>query len=350
MKIKIQSAIIPAIVFLLAGSPVKAQNTASGYTNFIRQVQLPYEPDRITRDVYVSKNSEPGGQQSALEINPNGARFELHTVKAQPLISYLLDTKYVGAYIPIATVSIRSEDPYSLIPRTRADRPFFVDVTVSGLRNGASDPEPSKKVKLLRHSQSYGAGDGTSINRSQASLVSQSFISVNGSDTRTHWEKAIPGGDASKLRGEERFSVYSVADYQAPESQLASMFVQIWPVAEGSISGIVSGQTLRFSAPTVTFSINDIYPDSQVYAQVYKGSQVLGTVGAILPGSAVIIKETVPQNRVLTVSNWDHILTADGTWTMELLTSTPFDIDRLSWITFNVDRTITVNGSVTTIE
>jgi hypothetical protein len=33
-----------------------------------------------------------------------------------------------------------------------------------------------------------------------------------------------------------------------------------------------------------------------------------------------------------------------------LLTTTPFGTDRLGWVTFNVDRTISVNGTVTTIE
>lgn len=324
-----------------------AQNTAEGYTNFIRQVQLPYEPDRVTRDVYVDSSGE---QLSPLEINPGGARFELHTVKAEPLTSYLLDTKYVGTYIPIGSVTIRSEDPYTQIPRTRADRPFYVDITIDGLRSGADDPEPSKKVKLLRHVQSYGTGDGTNIDRSQATLHTQSFLTANGDSTLTYAVSSIPSADLTKIRGEERFSVFSIADYQAPSSQLASMFVQVWPVADGTIAGITSGETINFSAPTITLSINDIYPDAQVYAQVYPGNHSPGTTGSILPGSAVIIKETVPQNRITTVSQWDHVITGDGTWTMELLTSTPFGIDLLDYVTFKVDRTITVNGTVTTIE
>ncbi|QTN32957.1 hypothetical protein HZ994_11695 [Akkermansiaceae bacterium] len=338
-----------AAIILVAGFPqAGAQNTAEGYTNFIRQVQLPYEPDRITRDVYVNSTGE---QLSPLEINPGGARFELHTVKATPLTSYLLDTKYVGTYVPMAEISIRTEDPYTQIPRTRADRPFYVDINISGLLNGASDPVASKSVKLLRHVQSYGTGDGTAINRSQATLLSQSTVNQNGLMTLTYALSSVPGADRSKIRGEERFSVFTHADYQAPESQLASMFVQVWPVASGTISGISSGQTIQFTAPTLTLSINDIYPDSQVYAQAYRGNRRDdGFVGTILPGSAVIVKETVPQSRLLSVSNWDYVITDDGIWTVELLTSTPFGIDRLSWVSFSVDRTITVNASVTTSE
>lgn len=350
MRTEPKTMMAAAIMIAALHSPVVAQTTAEGFTNFIRQVQLPYEPDRITRDVYVDAKSPDTGQLSPLAINPGGARFELHTVKATPLTSYLLDTKYVGTYVPIASVVIRTEDPYTLIPRTRADRPFYVDVTFSGLLNGATDPEASKSVKLLRHVQSYGTGDGTAINRSLATLLTQSTVTQNGLQTLSYALSSIPGADRSKIRGEERFSVFTLADYQAPESQLASMFVQVWPVAAGTIAGITSGQTINFSTPNLTFSINDIYPDSQIYAQVYPGNQALGTVGNILSGSALIVKETVPQNRILTVSNWDHALSGDGIWTMELLTTTPFGTDRLAYVTFNVDRTISVNGSVTTIE
>lgn len=348
MKNQIWLLILTLVVSLFAApSALRAGDTADEYTNFIRQVQLPYEPARITRDVYVSPSGE---QLSALEINPGGARFELHTVKAAPLTSYLLDTKYVGTYVPIANARIITEDPYSLIPRTRADRPFSVEIDVSGIRNGEDDPIASKSVKLLRHVQSYGTGDGTAIDRTQATLLSQSTITKNGKVTLSYELSSVPGADRTKIRGEERFSVFTLADYQAPESQLTSAFVQIWPIAYGTVAGITSGETIRFNAPDLTIAVNDIYPDSQVYAQIYPGNQSLGTEGMILPGSAVIIKESVPQNRLLSVSNWDHAITGDGTWTIELLTSTPFGIDRLDWISFDVDRTLNVNGSVTTLE
>lgn len=294
----------------------------------------------------------PDGQTySPLEINPYGARFEIHTVIEDTLQGFLLDTKYVASYIPVAEVLIYSEDPHNIIPRTRADRPFNVQITTNGLRSGADDPEPSKAVKILHHVQSYGAGgDGTNVNRSNAILLNQGFINSNGTQTLTYAISQVPGADRSKVRGEERFSVFSIADYQAPESQLDAQFIQIWPVAHGTISGLVTGQTMRFSAPPVTLAVNDIYPESRVYAQVYQGQAALGTQGYIIPGSARIYNESVPQTYLEVIENWDRVITDDGIWTMELLTSTPFGIDRLGYVTFNVDRTIKINGSVTTIE
>jgi len=330
------------LLVLSAGTAsLKAQ---AGYTNFIRQVQY---PEGIQYDVSVASFGE---QQSALAINPGGARFELWTVQTSPVVSYLLATQYVGTYVPLATVAIRSQDPYTTIPRTRADRPFYVDVTVSGLLSGATDPAASKSVTFLHHVQSYGAGGtGVGIDRSLATMTESSTINSNGSQTFTYALNTVPGAVRSKVRGEERFSVYSLADSSAPASELSSKYIQIWPVADASIGGIVDGQLLRFVIPPITLTLNDLYPASTTYAQVYKGNPSLGTAGTIVPGSSLVINDTVPASRVLSISNWEAVFPTDGVWTMEVLTNTPFGLERLSYITFTVNRTIKVNGTVTTI-
>lgn len=315
------------------------------YTNFIRQVQYPSE---VVCDTSVSSYGE---RLSELAINPGGARFELWTVSSDGPTSYLLGSTYVGTYVPQATVTIRSEDKTSVIPRTRADRPFYVDYTVNGLLSGEDDPDASKSVKFLRHVQSYGAGGtGVNLDRTQATLLSQSYVETIGSQTLTFALNSVPGADRSKVRGEERFSFYSLEDYQAPESQIASQFIQIWPVADGTIAGITSGQLIRYTMPQLTLTVNDLYPNSTTYAQVYKGTAALGTTGTVVPGSALVVNDSIPQDRVLVVTNYDSVVTEDGKWTIELLTKTPFGTDRLAYVTFKVDRTIDMNGTFTTIE
>jgi hypothetical protein len=121
-------------------------------------------------------------------------------------------------------------------------------------------------------------------------------------------------------------------------------------VADGSITGIATNQVIRFSLPSVTFTMNDLYPDSRTYAQIYKGQVASNVQGIVVPGSALVVYESVPQDRVLVVQDWDAVLSSDGVWTMELLTATPFGIDRLAYVTFKVDRTIEMNGTFTTIE
>lgn len=279
-----------------------------------------------------------GSTLSPLSILPEGARFELWSVSHTPLRSYLLDTTVVSPYLPTATLAIQSEDPFAAFPRTRADRGFQVHVTVAGLLSGESDPESSKSVNFLRFVQSYGpGGTGAGIDRFQATLLSQASISTNGSQSFTYAINAVPGTDRTKVRGEETFKVVSIEDYSMPSGEIDSKIIQIWPVADGSISGITQGQVISGTVPPVTFTLNDLYPDSRTYAQVYRGSPQLGTAGTVVPGSSLLIKDVVPSNRVLSVSNLDALFHSNGLWTMELLTQTPFGIDRLAVISFTVE-------------
>jgi hypothetical protein len=334
------------VVSLLCAASVAGAQEA--YVNFIRQVQV---PSGVQWDMSVASASAGGGTLAPLPVDTSGSRFELWTVKSTPLTSYLLGTQFVGAYVPAAEVAIQSEDPYSVVPRTRADRPFTVTVKVSNLLNGAGDPAAAKSVNLLRHVQAYGAGGiGTNLDRTQATLLSQVSLSQNGPRVLSYAVNSVPGADRTKVRGEERFSVFSLEDYQAPAAEIASRTIQIWPVADGSISGITEGQRMRMGTPPITLTINDLYPDSQTYAQVYKGPAQLGQTGKVIPGSSLVINDTVPQNRVLTLKDYGEIFTEDGTWTIELLTATPFGIDRLDHVTFDVNLTLRVNGMVTTAE
>lgn len=347
MKTPTFLAILPAMIGLAYAQP------GADYNNWLRQVQLPILNGMpVQWDVSVTGQGET---LSPLAIDPGGARFELWTIRADPLTVYLLDTKYVGTYVPMADVVIRSEDPntYTAVPRTRADRPFIVDINVSGLLTDAVEdaPDAAKSVKLFRHVQSYGAdGTGENIDRNQATLYDQRTLVDNAIHRLSYAINSIPGADRAKVRGEERFSVFSQPDYQAPSSQLSSMTLQVWPVADGSIAGITPNQKIRFDVPTLTFTLNDLYPDSRTYAQVYKGEQALGTQGTVVPGSGLVVYDAAPLSRVLTVNNWDTVLTSDGRWTMEILTATPFGIDRLAYVSFDVDRTIKIQGTFTTIK
>lgn len=340
-----------------------SQETVS-YVNYIRQYQM---PGGVTWD---AQNNVPpdGTMSSALEINPGGARFELVTIKSSSLTGLTeyppLASCYVGTYVPLATVMIRSEDTTGDIPRTRADRPFSVDITISALLSGDEVPEASKSVNYYEHVQSYGVGrTGIGIDRTQATLLNQSSITANGTVNRTFDVNLVPGADRSKVRGEQRFSVFSLDDtrgtYHVDPQPLASQSIQIWPVADGSISGISNGQLIRFQFPQVTLTLKDLYPFSTTYAQVYKGKPQLGTTGNSVTGSASIVNESVPIDKTLVLStkDMDEAITEDGIWTLELITVTPFGVERLrdpagnvAAVWFEVDRNIDMNGTFTTIE
>lgn len=343
MKAFLQFILAAAILSPLTGFG----QSSSSYTNFIRQIQY---PSGVVRDVSVGKE---GTQESPLSIEPGGALFELWTVKNNPLTNYLLDSQYVGTYIPQATVEIFSEDPYTVIPRTRADRPYWVTMTVSGLLNGETDPPASKNVHVTLHSQSYGEnGTGEDIDRDDAILRAQGMAYSNGTYNLTFTNRFLPSdnGDATKTRGEERFSAYSIEDYQAPAEVLSSRYIQIWPIADATITGISQNALYKAKLPTVNIELNDLYPDTRVYAQVYPGEPQLGVEGTIVEGSALIINHAVPQDRTLTLTEWDDPFLQDGRWTLEVITITPFGKERLGHVTFELDRTIQMNGSVTTVE
>lgn len=345
-------ALLPLTLFVVLATPALLHGqTGSTFTNQIRQIQYPSQTD------WRMSAAASGEALSQMAIDPGGARFELWTFKSNPTAEYLLDEQYVGTYIPQATVTIVTGDSYSIIPRTRADQPFTVNVTVSGLLADPNAPEAAQSVDFLHHVQSYGtSGTGVNLDRTQATLIESGSITQNFLVTAprvySFAVNQVPGSNRAKVRGEERFTLMSLQDYQAPPQVLATRFMQIWPVANGSIAGITNNQAIRFSLPNVTLTANDVYPDSHTYAQVYKGAPSLGKTGWIVPGSSRLIKDTIPSNLTLSLSGYDTVFDegGDGQWTMELLTTTPFGTDRLAYVSFTLDRTIQMNASVTTQE
>lgn len=334
------------LVTVLASPLALGQDPA--YTNFIRQTVLDTTPP-LYWDVSVPKNGE---RLSEVAIDIAGSRFELWTVKAadNPQ-SYLLDVAYVSAYAPQAEITIRTEDPYTgPIPRTRADRPFEVDVKVSGLLNGPNDPAASKSVRLLRHVQSYGNTDGSEIDRSQAILHSQAILDRNGVTKLAYPVTAVPGPDRLSVRGEERFSVFTRLNDGNNDEQIVSRYVQIWPVANASISGITDGQRVGIREPMLTVTVNNLYPSSYTYTQVYKGAPALGTEGRVIPSAQLQIDQVFPENRQWTSDSYGQLLTEDGQWTIEVVTNTVFGSERLAYVTFEVDRTLEVNSMISTAE
>ncbi len=164
---------------LMAVSGVVAQDEPT-YVNFIKQVQLT-SPNPT--EIYMSNLDPSGSRISPMHINPEGARFEVWTVRSSPNNSFLLQSTYVSGVV--ATVVIDTEDPWGKQPntdtftnvtyanptfstarimpvnapaavrRTRADRPFKVYTKTLGLdETNPTAPEAAKKMNFMRHLQS----------------------------------------------------------------------------------------------------------------------------------------------------------------------------------------------------
>lgn len=344
------------LVSILVGIASNAAAQVPKYVNFIRQIQRPsgvvIQMDKGSNGLKLAAS----GTEISLEgIDGDGSLFELHTVKADLSASYLLASKFVGAYLPSGRITLSTLDPSTSELRTRVDQPIKGTVQVSGLSKDPAAPLRTREVNFTRHVQSYGTGNGENIDPSQASLVSQQTISNTLEKAFEYAVTSIPANPVAKARGEERFSLYTKSyinetGQTIPPSLITSATIKVWPMAGATITGISAKDKLRFQVPTLRFSYVDLYPGSVTYAQVYRGEQILGTTGTVIPGSMKVNTFEHPLTEsIQPISNYQPIFDADGTWTLEVVTSTPFGLERLAWVTFEVDRTMKVNSTLTSV-
>ncbi len=315
--------------------------------NFVRQTQ------QGTGVVYSVNVSPTGNAASQGLLETGGALFQLWTIESATAKEYLLDQKLVGAYMPSAAITIKTQDPYTLRPRTRADKPFTVSINVAGLvTTGSNLPDAAKRVLLEQHVKNYTAAK-TSYTLAEATSgtpKASSSIYTNGTTTLNFASTNLTGADPTKVSGEEWFVVHALADGTVAQSQIANANVQVWPVASGSIAGITNGASLRAKPPQLTVTMNDLYPRSFTYLQVYPGAPVLGTTGTRILTSQKVMDQARSESMVLTIPDYEEVFTKDGAYTMELVTETPFGTDRLAYVTFTVSRQIEVRAMLGDLE
>lgn len=316
------------------------------WVNFIRQTQV---DSGVIWDMPVAPN---GNSPSRLSLEEGGALFQLWTIEQEQVTDYLLDQRLVGTYLPSAEIRIETSDPYPHIHRTRADQPFTVHIDVGGLLTGQNLPEASKQVLLEHHLAPY-VGGSTTIDPSDAvggTPASQGLLTSNGTHTLTFQVSGLPATDPTAAVGEEHFVVHALPDASIPQTQIATNYVQIWPVATGLIHGIAPGEVIRGNVPPITLNLEDLYPSSTTYLQIYRGSATLGTTGQTVDGSVLVLDQSKSADRILPVDDWGQLLEDDGTHTLELVTITPFGTERLSYIEFMVDRELEVHAQLGSFE
>jgi len=377
---------------ILAAVVADAQNEIT-WTNTITQTTLPSGPTTYLPGVIGSS----GDQYATISVAASdpGLKFQLYTVPSnldqnQP---YLLQTTSVGVF-PTGRLEIDTEDPYNKEPgteaspnvtyenptfptagimprtnpngvgrRTRADRPFRLYSLTEGILTGATDPVETKSINFYRLIK-VGAAGSVSAPQPGLSEVGTPLAPVTSSGVREHFPSpASLGSNPRKYIGVQQFSLWSLAanpDPNLPGQKLGSAKVEIYPLCDGTISGIAMDEIVSFTMPKLTFVYNDVYPGpthSAVYAQIYKG-EWQNTVGLIVPGSHKNNSGLELGNYTeTTAGDLDQLITSDGRWTIELLSDTPFGVERMltpsgqpAYVTFNVDRTMEVNSTVTTIE
>lgn len=316
----------------------------------IRQIQT-VNGQSVIYDIPI--NSDNGSILSS-PLSSDSAIFQLYTTVTGPNNTETLkklDEKVVGTFLPTASIEILSEDPY-FPARTRADKPYGVRLNISGLLPNAPDvAEHLKTVYVERSYLKYNNGNyqPTSAGGTYADEFS---FRENGTYVDNGILQMIPGPKPTEVVGEESFTVFLHPD-TGSVAELAKATVQIWPVAKVDIKGIKEGELYNSIPPGAAISLKELYPASVTYAQVYKGNHAIGVEGTPLPNTVVAYNTHTPQKAVLPLADLSSLLTEDGTYTVEVLTITPFNDgapELLAHVSFDWSTTIRVNGSITDSE
>lgn len=267
----------------------------------------------------------------------------------------MLDEKAVGVHLPEGQIRLISEDPY-FPPRTRADRPFRFEFAVRKL--ATEEGETFMGPKQCRVERSYRLYDPvyhipTSNGSGQGRYREAYLFRKNGDFVDPVVYQVLPGERPTKAMGDETFSAWVQVNAAGNEARIAHMTVQVWPVAEAVIDGIEEGKLYQALPSDTKVVLQDLYPDSVTYAQIYQGRAVEGRQGYIIPSTIVSHQTFAPQDGVLPLDGAQEAIGPDGWYTIEIVTVTPFHQrvpERLAWKSFRIDRTLEVRGQLSTAE
>lgn len=271
-------------------------------------------------------------------------------------LPHQLAEKMVGAFIPDAAITLTSQDPY-FPRRTRADQPYSASIAINRLPiPGPNTPAGvPTKVRLEKSYKLYhptlhvpapnGSGQGVYTDGLEFSL--------NGTYNIPEIYQNLPGSSPIRATGEESFTASVRLGNPDAQAGIGSATIQIWPVGLSEIQGLESMKRYQAFPAGVRVKLTDLYPDSVTYAQIYKGPQVLGKTGYVIPSSVFSINTFAPQDAVVPLLDVDGGIQEDGLYTIEVLTITPFNHrqpERIAYTTIDIKRTIDVNASLTNIE
>ncbi|HCN75563.1 MAG TPA: hypothetical protein DIT13_00030 [Verrucomicrobiales bacterium] len=349
--------LLTAIIFAWAQLPAQE--------SWVRQTDL---TSGLTYDLPLGPTGGPF--TAALPVSEQGSLFELFARgTAWDNNIYLLDTKLIRAYAPVIELVIATEDAYvrgdpassNFVRRTRADRPFGINLQVSGLVPGSTNQAErelyfSIQGRLFDTETYSGAG-------AEAFLIHEANLQ-NGAQSLSPLYHELPSASLSGGCGEQIYTFIRYAADGVPDTILAQPKIEVWPVATASIENVTAGQVFLDRIPSIIVRLNHLYPDSRTYVQLYTGTQALGTAGTLINGTErrfgrhynpELEEEptNVPQTLSISMEDLSNYAATDGIYTLEVITETPFfnrAPERLLHVTFEVDRTVSSRGQITTAE
>ena len=295
-----------------------------------------------------------GSMDSELPVPLGGSEFTIWAREDradQAPVLHFVGTDTVGAFLPASTITITTLDPYSKgIPRTRVDQGFTVSYEVSGLRSSEPDAPLTARQVLFNHH----VEDTTIVNGSLAPaseeprFISQEFITTNHELTEDY-EDSLLGVDIHTEAGIETFKMHALLDENTVLAEIASAQVQVWPLTKGAWTGFDTSIPYRFF-PKISFTLDNLYPESETYLQYYKGSKAPGTVGTRILNLELILNQDVPGNGVLALENLENEFDSSGIWTVEVLTKTVFGTAIVTDREFDYQPDLTIRGKIHTLE
>ncbi len=352
----------PIIVFLALWicQQLPAQSQA-----WVRQTVL---GSALVYDIPINGTLNKNAFNSMLPIGDQGSLFQLFASgTAWDTNIYLLDSKLLYTYSPAAGCSITSEDSYvrgtgnSCVYRTRADRPIDIRIGVSGLVDDGEELA-EKCVYYACSGVKYDSTTYSSLNQPTRLLHESTLGNCNKSVSGVYHE--LDSASPSHACGEQSYKFIRYESDGVPATILTEPKVEIWPVATATIENIEHNKLYIDRLPAVIVKLKDLYPDSCTHVQIYKGTEALGKVGTVVEGTKHCFGRhynpdlegeptNVPQCRTLSIPDLSNYANRDGTYTLEVITETPFfnrAPERLINITFSVDRTITTRGRISSSE
>lgn len=318
---------IVTTLLLLATATLYAGSESDDYLNFVIQVQN--DPNRTTHKI---DDVAPVGRGTALKGVATSSVFQLWTINRKTAQEYLLDEKTVSSYHPEAEITITSGDPYAAVPRTRVDHPFHMTYTINGLITNDPDIQEAAKSVVMEQTTTAYAEDAITPEGGTTIQQPQQEIRKNGT-TQKSMHTLIEAADLTTVRGEEMFTIYAKPDFGVQEaSMLARAKVQVWPIAQGSITGIDTA-TSYARLPNIILDLVDLYPSSTTYVRIYEGQPKPNPPNAInINTSFVIIDNAEPQNRRFLLSGLEAFVRKPGSHTVEIIHETPFGSDILAQV------------------
>jgi hypothetical protein len=314
-----------------------------GYVNFIRQIQ---QDSGVEWDISVDGYGEVISPEG---VSEDGSFFQLWSIHTDSASEFLLDEQFVTSYTPNAAITIQTGDPYQPVTRTRADQPFMVTFNVDGLLSlKPGIPLAAQQVAISHEVFTYpgGAYSLEEIEDPNGTTVLQGYLNQNGSSMLGYSVTNMIAPDLTSASGEEIFTISALAGYSVSATVLDSKRIQIWPIAEGSLSGHDPAGYYE-DVPNLTVTLTDLYPASRTYLRVYSGASTSNPKDPkIVSASYVLINDSIPQDRTFSLEDLNGYFTKEGLHTIEILHQTPFGTDLLFSSMINVDRTVQVTGTV----